>query len=79
MLEVVVELQHVKVHVPYMVKVALEAVVMAEEVQEQTHKLELQTLVVEVVVQKLLLLQILLVVLVVQVSLLQEQIMQMYS
>ena len=73
------ELLLVKVRVPYMVKVALEAVEMAEEVQEQTHKLELQTLVVEEVVQKLLLLQILLAALVDQVSLSQEQIMQMYS
>jgi|TARA_Y100000361_G_C11036898_1_gene277801 hypothetical protein len=61
MLVVEVELLGVKVHVPYMAQVALEAVEMAEEVQVHLHKLELQTLVVEEVVQKPLLLQILLV------------------
>ena len=50
------ELLGVKVRVPYMVKVALEAVEMAEEVQEQLHKLGQSILVVEEVVQKLLLL-----------------------
>ena len=61
MLVVEVELLGVKVHVPYMAQVALEAVEMAEEVQEQTHKLGQLILVVEEVVQKPLLLQILLV------------------
>jgi hypothetical protein len=60
--------QDVKVRVPYMVKVALEAVEMAEEVQAQPHKLEQLILVVEEVVQKLLLLQILQVALADQVS-----------